>query len=511
MSHLGNALYTVDAIRRIEQRASASLPHGCLMQRAGDAAAQWALQLLPSPPSERRALILAGPGNNGGDAFVAASRLSQAGAAVTILFEADPEKLPDDARQAYARARQHAIRWERISAFADVLDDGFDLVIDGLFGIGLSKPIASPYRELIETVNRLPCPILALDVPSGLNADTGTITGKDGAAIRATHTITFLGDKPGLHTGNGRDLAGVVLPMDLDIDPQLFPTPKIFRNAPPLFSDILKRRLHNSHKGSYGNVAILGGARGMHGAAILAGRSALHLGAGRVYVGFLDDAPAYDSMQPELMCRAADAMKITDAVIVAGPGLGKSPHARRLLTKVCAAPGPLALDADALNLLAEDAALQQTLARRTTHATDTILTPHPLEAGRLLSVSAADVQADRLQAAKELAGRFNAVVILKGSGTVIARPDGRTAINTTGNPALASAGTGDVLAGMCGALLAQSHPAWESALAAVWMHGMAADRLVQQGIGPIGLAAGELIPEVRVILNRLIEQKSDQE
>jgi hydroxyethylthiazole kinase-like uncharacterized protein yjeF len=506
MSNSSNALYTVAAIRRIEQAAMASLPAGALMHRAGDAAAELALSLLPSPISARKALILAGPGNNGGDAFVVASHLCQAGVAVTMLFGSDPEKLPTDAKEAHARARQQAMRWERIPMPADFLEQGFDLVIDGLFGIGLSKPIASPYREFVDAVNRLSCPILALDVPSGLNADTGTIIGQDGVAIRAAHTISFIGDKPGLHTGYGRDLAGRVHVADLEIDLSLFDAPQIFKNGPDLFAHALHRRLHNTHKGSYGNVAILGGARGMHGAAILAGRSALHLGAGRVYVGFLDDAPAYDSLQPELMCRAADELEISHAVFVAGPGLGTSTHAQQRLSKACASPGPLVLDADALNLLASDAALKQVFAQR---SAETILTPHPLEAARILSTTAAEIQADRLLAANELARRFKAVIILKGSGTVIARADGSVAINTSGNPALATAGTGDVLAGMCGALLAQKTPAWEAALAAVWMHGLAADRLVDQGCGPVGLAAGELIPEVRGILNRLLAEKHD--
>ncbi|MDQ9170581.1 NAD(P)H-hydrate dehydratase [Oxalobacteraceae bacterium R-40] len=501
MKNSSNALYSVAAIRRIEQAAIASLPSGSLMQRAGLAAAKLALGLIPSHSSGAKALVLAGPGNNGGDAFVLASHLFQNGMAVTVLFDAYPEKLPADARGAYAQARQHAIQFSPFSGLPGILEKQWDIVIDGLFGIGLSKAIATPYRELIDAVNRMSCPVLALDVPSGLDADTGTIAGKDGIAIRAAYTITFIGDKPGLHTAHGRDLAGTVHVDDLDIDARFFDAPEIFKNEPKLFSHVLRRRPHNSHKGSYGNVAIIGGAQGMHGAAILSGRSALHLGAGRVFVGFLEQAPAYDSMQPELMCRAAASMEPDDATIVIGPGLGTSPQALEQLAKTCSSSSPLVMDADALNLLATRSDLQHVLAQRGGH---TILTPHPLEAARLLSTTAAGIQADRLQAGRELARRFNAVIVLKGSGTVIARPDGKTAINVTGNPALATAGTGDVLAGMCGALLAQSCPAWEAALAAVWIHGLAADRLVERGCGPIGVAAGELIPVAREVLNGLI-------
>jgi hydroxyethylthiazole kinase-like uncharacterized protein yjeF len=501
-----NALYTVAAIRHVEQTAATSLPLGSLMKEAGLAAAKLALSLLPEPSSKTKALVLAGPGNNGGDAFVLASEMARSSVAVTVLFDADPEKLPSDARQANAQAQLHAIRFERFSALPRILKTQWDIVIDGLFGIGLSKPIASPYRELIEAVNRLRCPILALDVPSGLDADTGTIVGENGIAIRATHTITFLADKPGLHTGNGRDLAGIVHVADLGIARHLFEAPGIFKNKPALFAHALRRRPHNSHKGSYGNVAVIGGASGMHGAVILAARSALHFGAGRVFAGFLDGAPAYDSGQPELMCRTADKLEIDDTVIVAGPGMGTSDNAAERLSAICATNSPLVLDADALNLLALHADLQRIVAKRTD---GTILTPHPLEAARLLSTTAAGVQADRLQNARELARQFRAVVVLKGSGSVIAGPDGNIAINVTGNPALATAGTGDVLAGMCGALLAQGYPQWEAALIAVWVHGEAADRMVKQGCGPIGFTAGELLPAVRDVLNRLVENRLD--
>ncbi len=502
MSTPRNGLYTIAAIRRIEQAATVSLPPGTLMQRAGHAAADLAENLLPAGEAVSRALILAGPGNNGGDAFVAAARLAEKGISVNLLFNADPDKLPTDAKEAYAHARRHAVAIDGFSALPKILEKQWDIVVDGLFGIGLSKAIASPYRELIDALNRMSCPILALDVPSGLDPDTGTIVGVDGTALRATHTITFIADKPGLHTAHGRDLAGIVHVASLGIDERFFDAPEMFRNGPGLFAACLRPRPHNSHKGSYGNVAVVGGARGMHGAAVLSARAALHLGAGRVYVGFLDDAPAYDGMQPELMCRTADMLDVEDATVIAGPGMGMSPHAAERLAALCSKAGPLVLDADALNLLAADPGLRRSVAQR---KGATILTPHPLEAARLLSATAAQVQADRMKAARELARGFKAVTVLKGSGSVIARPDGKIAINGTGNPALATAGTGDVLAGLCGALLAQSCPAWEAALAAVWIHGAAADRLVEQGIGPVGMTAGELIPAGRETLNRLIQ------
>ena len=216
---------------------------------------------------------------------------------------------------------------------------------------------------------------------------------------------------------------------------------------------------------------------------------------------------ACDPVQPELMCRLADGFDLSLATLVIGPGLGTSSHAVELLARAIGCGSALLADADALNLLAADTALQGALAKRPAAV---VLTPHPLEAARLLGVGIGAVQADRVGAARTLAARLHACVVLKGSGTVIAAPNGNAVINTTGNPALATAGTGDVLSGLCGSLLAQGWPQWEAALAAVWLHGMAADVLVTEGAGPIGLTAGELIPAIRVALNRMVQQHRGQ-
>lgn len=492
-----DALYSLAEIRAIEGAALAALPPATLMQRAGRAAAAAALRLGAGGP----VLVLAGPGNNGGDALEAASALAHAGLQVSVLLLADPARQPADARLALSRAQGSAVRFENPDQIATLPQGGWSLVLDGLYGIGLARPIAGQQRVLIEAVNRLDCPVLALDVPSGLDADTGAIVGPGGIAVRASHTLTFIGDKPGLHTGFGRDHAGRVEVAGLDLEARFFSAPRARLNGPSLFAGALRRRPHASHKGSFGDVAVLGGGAGMGGAVVLAARAALHCGAGRVFAGFLDQAPAYDSGQPELMCRHAADVALDGATLVAGPGLGQTPAAQTLLQAALAAPGPLVLDADGLNLTARDAGLQAILAGR---AGPALLTPHPLEAARLLASSGPAVQQDRPAAARLLARRFNAVVVLKGSGSVIARPDGELVINGTGNPGLATAGSGDILSGICGALLAQGWPAWEAALAAVWMHGRAADALVERGTGPVGLVAGELIPAVRGILNRLI-------
>jgi hydroxyethylthiazole kinase-like uncharacterized protein yjeF len=500
---LPTALYQVSEIRDIEKSNLAALPAGALMRRAGHAAAHLAKQLISPSVGNTEILVLAGPGNNGGDALEAACLLANEGEQVTVLLCADPDRLSGDALHALKRARNSAATFAEGDPVATVNAKPWSLVIDGLFGIGLGRPITGTLQDLVNAVNRLACEILALDVPSGLNADTGSILGSDRTAIRATHTITFIADKPGLHTGNGRDYAGKVHVASIGIDDSSFKGTRIHLSNVDMFAPCMRRRPHNSHKGSYGDVAVVGGAHGMSGAVILAARAAAKCGAGRVFAAFIGDTPAYDSMQPELMCRRAQDIDFSAGMLVVGPGLGASQAAHEALSAALKHNAPLVLDADALNLIAAKPELQRMLAQRTG---DAIMTPHPLEAARLLQTSAQEVQAERLHAARELAKRFDSVVILKGSGSVIARPDGELNINNTGNPALATAGTGDVLAGICGALLAQSYPAWEAAIAAAWLHGRAADNLVLQGIGPIGLTAGELIPAVRTLLNQLTEQ-----
>lgn len=497
------ALYSVSEIRAIEQAALAALPPFTLMQRAGQAAAAHALAILGTSPRDRKVLVLAGPGNNGGDALEAAACLARSGLPVTVLLHADLNRQSEDSRRAYQHAQAAAVHFADPADFGRILTaEPWALAIDGLFGIGLARAISPPLQGLVELLNSLECPVLALDVPSGLDADTGNIVGAHGTAVRATETITFIADKPGLHTCDGRDYAGRVAVASLDIYPSMFGTARARLNHPELFASCLRPRRHNSHKGSFGDVIVAGGAHGMCGAAVLAARASAKCGAGRVFAAFLDEPPAYDSMQPELMCRRARDMDFSSGTVVIGPGLGASGEARETLVHALAAGAPLVIDADALNLIASGRDLQQALRGRRRSA---LLTPHPLEAARLLGTSAAQVQADRLAAARALAAQLNSIVILKGSGSVIAQPSGEVAINTTGNAALATAGTGDVLAGICGALLAQGWPEWHAALAACWLHGHAADTLVAQGTGPVGLTASELIPSVRTHLNRLTE------
>ena len=500
------ALYSVAEIRDIESAALAALPPFTLMQSAGRAASDLAVEILGGQPSAHRVLALAGPGNNGGDALEAAANLAYANFDVTALMFADIGNLSSDAKQAYQHALQAGVHFANVADATGALTSvPWSLVIDGLFGIGLARAITSPLRNVVELLNSLDRRVLALDVPSGLNADTGTIVGAPGVAVKATNTITFIGNKPGLHTGSGRDYAGKVSVATLSIEPQHFIPAHARLVTPDSFAGALRKRPHNSHKGSYGDLVVAGGAHGMSGAAILAATAAAKCGAGRVFAAFLENPPAYDPMYPEIMCRLARDLDFVKGTVVLGPGLCNSADAHDLDSKLLNVDVTIVIDADALNLIATEPCLQQQLAKRTAA---TLLTPHPLEAARLLASTAAQVQADRLTAASSLASRFNATVILKGSGSIIAGADGEAAINTTGNPALATAGSGDVLSGICGALMAQHWEVWPAALCATWLHGYAADQLVAQGNGPIGLTASELIPAVRTTLNWLTEHQA---
>jgi hydroxyethylthiazole kinase-like uncharacterized protein yjeF len=485
-------IFRVAGIRSIEEQF---LPQVPLMERAGAAAAQVAARSMP----KRRGTVLvaAGPGNNGGDGFVLARLLRQAGHDVIVAFAGDEARLPADARAAF-----EAWRAAGGESMPDLPPNGeFALAVDALFGIGLQRPIVGRYADWIGRLNALRCPLLAVDIPSGLDADTGRVLG---AAVRASHTATFLALKPGLLTLDGPDHCGELSVHDLGIDVVGIAAPEGLTVAPAMFANALAPRPRNSHKGLNGSVGILGGATGMVGAALLAGRAALRLGAGRVFVGLLDEtALAVDPVQPELMLRGARAV-IEEGIVTClaiGPGLGQSEAALAMLRMAVTLPRPLILDADALNLVAAHPVLARQVARRTQ---PTLITPHPAEAARLLGGTAAGVQHDRVTSALRLAHELNACTVLKGCGSVIAFPDGRWLINTSGNPGMASAGMGDVLTGMAAALLAQGWGGGHALAGAVHLHGAAADALVAAGTGPVGLAAGELIDAARQLFNRLI-------
>ena len=470
---MGTPLLTVVELRAIEQHAQAGLPQGELMARAGRGAARRIDELAGDRAVS--VCIVAGPGNNGGDGFVVATELAARGHEVVCVLIGADRPAATDALAAFQewRARGgavlHALPARR-----------FDIAVDALFGIGLARPLQGVFLDTARWINEHAGQVVALDVPSGLDSDRGAwVGGVEG--VHADSTVTFLGDKPGLHTGAGLDAAGVVQvdPLGLEAGGSA-----LTLAAPDDFPAISVPRRRDTHKGSFGNVLVIGGGPGMVGAPLLAARAALRLGAGRVYVDCIG-APELrvDPVQPELMFRPHASIADPECAVV-GCGLGVDSAAGSALAWSIARPRAIVIDADGLNLLAADPALRTTLRAR---MAPSVLTPHPLEAARLLKVSASEVQGDRVGAARALAGELHAIVALKGAGTVIAAPDGRSAINPTGSAALATAGTGDVLAGMLGALLAQGFDAWQSVAAAVWLHGAAV-----RGTGDIGVVAGDL-------------------
>lgn len=506
--HFSAAVYSTEQIRAIEQQLL-SLPNPPpLMERAGYAAARITREKLLANASHQRILVLAGPGNNGGDAFVAARYLADWGYAVTVVFAGDTHRLPHDARKALQAWL--SIGGEITQTIAN--QSAWDALIDGLFGIGLqpsqARPIEGIYRQWIEAVNQMQCPVLSLDIPSGLGSNDGCIYG---VAIRATITVTFIGFKPGLLTNFGPDCCGEIIVESLNIDESDFPEPQIrLLNQSFIQALLPSPRIANSHKGSYGSVAIIGGASGMIGATFLTGRAALHLGAGRIYIGILaEQAPAVDFMQPELMLRSPTELLALDSLncMMVGPGMGTSSLAAKLLQQAIDLPLPLILDADALNLLAQHIDLTEKLTHR---KVPTLLTPHPAEAARLLNCTTATVQNNRMQAALNLAQQFNSTIVLKGAGSICCLTDGKRYINTSGNAGLSTAGTGDVLTGMIGALIAQGMNPEHALLLAVHLHGAAADDLRERNLGSIGMTASELALVTRKLLNEWITQKSNQ-
>lgn len=516
LSDADTPLLTTRDIRAVEIAASDTNPQPGLMQRAGAAAATWVRELTGERPDP--VLILVGPGNNGGDALVCARELMALGYGCVCVGQPANDKTPADARAAHAAflAAGGMLKADIPDGAAQAHGYRFSLIIDGLFGIGLNQPITAPYAEWVEAANSLSLlddiPLLALDIASGLNGDTGVA---QDLCITATHTLTYIANKPGLLTGDGPDHSGQVEICDLDIPAALFAAAEAASNVsacgainhPELWADDLPQRQLNANKGDAGSAGLLGGAPSMAGALILAARSALHAGAGRVYAAALGGsqagAPTLDPLQPEIMFR--DPASLREAPLTAlgvGPGLGRSAVSRAVLASALDFDGPLVLDADALVLLPT---LSEQLRER---HTPTLLTPHPGEAAVLLDTDIPTVEADRIKAARDIADQYTATVVLKGCGSIIATPDGRWWINTTGNPGMASAGMGDVLTGLTTALLAQGMSPEQALCAAVWLHGAAADVCVESAnlpkLGPLGLTASEVILAIRSLLNSLI-------
>lgn len=479
-------ILTADELQNLEMRAANQLGAGTLMKRAGAAAAELIMKRLEDASVEqRRVTLLVGPGNNGGDALACACELREKGAVVNVV-------LPGGRRPTSALALAQLERWTQ--AGGTTYDDPYmtekaDCVVDGLFGTGLAKPITGDYLDAVLWFNERQALKVSLDIPSGLNPVTGHWTGSY-PGCSADVTITFLCVKSGLYMCEGADAAGEIVLNELDVSVPLSPLSVIGTDE---FPRVLRPRVKNSHKGDYGSVAVIGGTDGMIGASILAARAALISGAGRVTLECrAEHAPHVDMVYPEIMF-ATKPVNLEDFdAIVLGCGLGTSAEAKARVIEALNCQKPLILDADALNIIAADIKLQDmVLARRA----PTVLTPHPGEAARLLRRDTAGVTADRVAACRELAVQTGAIVVLKGAGTVISMRSSRTWINPTGSPMLATGGSGDVLAGMIGAMFAQGYDMVESVLAAVYFHGLSAEGL------EAGFTAGEIAPNAMALVH----------
>jgi len=498
MSATATGIWTPEAVRLLDRTATSAFGISGyeLMRRAaeavcGAASARW--------PAARRWLVLCGGGNNGGDGYVIARLARSAGRDVQVCACTDPDLLTGDAATAFT---DFVAAGGRAVPFGPGLLAAADLVVDALLGTGLARPVSGDFRAVIDALNAAHRPVVAVDIPSGLDATTGLPAG---VAVRADLTVTFVGRKLGLHLGEGPALAGTVLFADLGIPPavvaragldgravlRLYTRDDLQRLLPP--------RTATAHKGDFGHVLVVGGNQGMSGAVRLAGEAALRAGAGLVSIA---TRPAHAALlplvRPELMCHGVSdpaelAPLLARATVVAvGPGLGQDDWARGMLAAVLASGLPLVVDADALNLLTDTPADREAW----------ILTPHPGEAARLLGVTAAQVQQDRLGALRNLRERWGGTIVLKGRGTLVGGAAGPGWLIATGNAGMATAGMGDVLTGITAGLLAQARgrvPAADVAAAAAYVHGAAGDDAARGG--ERGILASDLIGQLRPWLN----------
>ncbi len=501
MSHqesisLPRSLYRASSVRELDRIAIEEhrIPGFELMRRAGRAAFG---VLQDSWPHARRIAVFCGAGNNGGDGFVLAARAVQHGIAVDLYMLADAQRLRGDAQSAYELAREAGVEPKPVEAM-DL--EGVDVLVDGLLGTGLSGPVRGAYLEIIQHLNQVPAPVFALDIPSGLCSDTGAVLG---AAISASRTISFIGLKQGMFTGEGRAHSGEVHFHDLAVPAAVLEA--VPADCRRLDSEdlacFLPPRSGTAHKGHFGHVLVVGGDHGMGGAAALAARAAGRSGAGLVSVATRPEHIAGVMAQaPEVMCHAVHSGQELEpllqrpSVIVLGPGLGQNPWGEQMVQKAWASGKPLVVDADALNILSQGRVVAQP--RRD----DWVLTPHPGEAARLLGVSSAEVQGDRFAALTALQSRYGGAVVLKGSGSLVLDPRSEFALCPYGNPGMASGGMGDVLSGVVGGLLAQGMSAGDSAAMAMVLHARAADMAATSG-GERGLLASDLLPWIRRLAN----------
>ncbi len=486
MQILPEKLYLAKQVREldriaIEQYGIAGIE---LMRRAGGVV----FELLKTHFARPHIVVFCGAGNNAGDGYVVAKLALQAGFKLEVYYLSQPEHLQGDAFIAY---QDYVEIGGHVSAFDKHVDFTQKVVIDALLGTGLNREVTGAYATAIALINASDCPVIAVDIPSGLNADTGHLMPN---AVKAHYTVSFIGLKQGMFTGMAAEYCGDILYASLEVPAQVFQQVK--HSAQLIKALPLPKRHRCAHKGLNGHVLLVGGDYGYGGAIRLAAEASLRIGAGLVSVATRKKHAAFiNGGRPELMCHGVETdlellpLLNKASVIVIGPGLGQSPWAKALFQQVLTSDKPLVIDADALNLLAKQ--------HRYSH--NWVLTPHPGEAARLLVTTCAEIARDRFSAVAKLHQTYGGVAILKGAGTLL-HNGGEIKVSNTGNPGMASGGMGDVLAGMIAGLIAQGLTLDKAAASAVYLHGKAAD-LSAQAEGEIGLVASDLMPFIRKWIN----------
>jgi len=482
---MSQQILNLDELKTLEARYAAQLPAGELMRRAGAALAE---EIAKVTPEGGHVVFACGPGNNGGDGFAAARLLKAQGFRVTCALIGCEAPKTEQARAEFAA-------WQSCGGLT--LSDPYnaekaDTVVDALFGTGLKRALSGDFQDAALWFNERKATHVSVDIPSGLDAMTGLWVG-GAKGCKADITVSMFAPKAGSYMNEGADNAGRVIVRELDVS---VPLSQIGLVQPEDFCHALEVREKNSHKGTFGHVAVVGGETGTIGAALLAARAAIKLGAGRVTTELMSEkAPAVDILAPELMFASTPVDLTATNCNVVGCGLGFSAKARKRFEDAIEADVPLVIDADSLRMLAADVKLQDAVLARRAH---TVLTPHPAEAASLLRRPLEKVVSDRIGAARELAIQTGAITVLKGAGTVIALRSSRTWINPSANGVLATAGAGDVLSGMLGAFFAQDFDLVTATLAAVWLHGEGvSSRLAGVTASDIAPAAATLFEQLR--------------
>lgn len=490
-------LYTASDVYGLDAAAIAGgIPAIQLMKRAARAAFELLLARFPAP---ELISVYCGSGNNGGDGYVLAALAAQRKLPVQVIQLTVAEKLTGTARQAYNFAVQEGVS---LVPFAQAAAPASGVIVDALLGIGLRGAPEGEFAAAIEQLNQTRLPVLALDIPSGLNADTGAVAG---AVVQASLTITFIASKRGLLTGRGAAVCGELVLANLDVPAVTYDqtSPSTERLALNELINLLAPRAADAHKGDFGHVMVIGGDTGYGGAALMAAEAAARTGAGNVSVATRPEhVAAILARRPEVMaCGVVSGQELEPllarpTLLVVGPGLGRTPWSEQMLQQAIKSGLPLVLDADALNILAGGRVVPVTGHQQ--HG-PWLLTPHPAEAARLLGITTAEVQADRFAAVRAISVRYNASVILKGAGSLVASVDGLVGVVTDGNPGMASGGMGDVLSGILGGLMAQGLSAHDAARLGAVVHACAAD-LAAEDLGQRSLLATDLIPYLGQLL-----------